>query len=211
MSSMATRNSSMTKQYSPEGNDDYQAASRREAIVRAAASIQNEAASDPHSRADFAGDDNVDRTTPIDDSNGASMSGDTKHTSRGKKPPASPMVTPPTAGASGVSSPVAAGAASSAAAAASSSSPVSPQRRGVPHVYHDCSQFPDPPGYVRKKTGGVTQPFPEKLYEMLESEGDSEVVHWLPHGRAFLVRQPQRFIEEIMPKVGVLLRFQLNG
>jgi hypothetical protein len=76
-------------------------------------------------------------------------------------------------------------------------------RRGVPHVYHDYSQQPDQPGYIRKKTGGVTTPFPEKLYEMLEAEaaeGPSDVVSWLPHGRAFIVRKPKEFTQSTMPK-----------
>ncbi|CAB9511386.1 Heat stress transcription factor [Seminavis robusta] len=79
--------------------------------------------------------------------------------------------------------------------------------RGVPHVYHDFASVPDSVGYVRKKTGGVTQPFPEKLHELLEKEstpGFRENVHaivgWLPHGRAFLVRKPKEFTRDIMPK-----------
>ena len=84
------------------------------------------------------------------------------------------------------------------------SSPGKP--RGVPHVYHDFSHAsgPDPSMYVRKKTGGVTQPFPEKLHEMLNSESkddpSSAIVSWLPHGRAFIVRRPKEFTSEIMPK-----------
>lgn len=76
-------------------------------------------------------------------------------------------------------------------------------KRGVPHIYHDYSQTPDTPGYVRKKTGGVTQPFPEKLHEMLDTESETEaqlIVSWLPHGRAFIVRQPKVFTKDIMPK-----------
>lgn len=74
--------------------------------------------------------------------------------------------------------------------------------RGVPHVYHDYSAVPDAPGFVRKKTGGVTQPFPEKLLAMLDAEtaGGSDIVGWLPHGRAFLVRKPKEFTKQIMPK-----------
>lgn len=75
-------------------------------------------------------------------------------------------------------------------------------KRGIPHIYHDYSNIPDAIGYIRKKTGGVTQPFPEKLHEMLEAvEGDSRrIVYWLPHGRAFLVEKPKEFTSEIMPK-----------
>jgi hypothetical protein len=83
----------------------------------------------------------------------------------------------------------------------SSSSSSSPKRRGVPHVYHDYSKVPDMSDYSRKKTGGVTQPFPEKLMEMLTRESNmQQVVGWLPHGRAFIVRKPKAFTEDIMPK-----------
>jgi len=75
------------------------------------------------------------------------------------------------------------------------------KKRGVPHIYHDYSAVPDTIGFVRKKTGGVTQPFPEKLMEMLSKETDNQgVVGWLPHGRAFIVRKPKAFTTEIMPK-----------
>eukprot|EP00547_Thalassionema_nitzschioides_P016336 CAMPEP_0194253940 /NCGR_PEP_ID=MMETSP0158-20130606/30970_1 /TAXON_ID=33649 /ORGANISM="Thalassionema nitzschioides, Strain L26-B" /LENGTH=464 /DNA_ID=CAMNT_0038991797 /DNA_START=166 /DNA_END=1563 /DNA_ORIENTATION=+ len=77
----------------------------------------------------------------------------------------------------------------------------SKKKRGVPHVYHDYSTVPDAIGFVRKKTGGVTQPFPEKLMEMLSKETDNpSVVGWLPHGRAFIVRKPKLFTSEVMPK-----------
>lgn len=79
-----------------------------------------------------------------------------------------------------------------------------PNKKGIPHIYHDYSQVPDASGYVRKKTGGVTQPFPEKLHEMLHAiENDQDarpVVSWLSHGRAFIVHKPKEFTKEIMPK-----------
>lgn len=71
------------------------------------------------------------------------------------------------------------------------------------YVYRDYANAPDPTGFVRRKTGGVTQPFPEKLMDMLtkiEKEGKyASVVGWLPHGRAFLVRKPKEFITNVMP------------
>lgn len=73
-------------------------------------------------------------------------------------------------------------------------------KKGVPHVYHDYSNVPDVAGVVRKKTGGVTQPFPEKLHTMLDNDDDPSVVGWLAHGRAFLVRKPADFTAQIMPK-----------
>ncbi len=83
----------------------------------------------------------------------------------------------------------------------SSSSPSKATKR-IPHIYFDYSVVPDTVGYVRKKTGGVTKPFPEKLHEMLESESSdaSPIVSWLPHGRAFIVRKPKLFTTQTMPK-----------
>ena len=74
---------------------------------------------------------------------------------------------------------------------------------GIPHVYHDYSQVPDVVDFARKKTGGVTQPFPEKLHEMLnavEGTSDAHIVSWLSHGRAFIVHKPREFTERIMPR-----------
>lgn len=110
--------------------------------------------------------------------------------------PPSPLVTPPMVAQHTPGSP------QSPSSCNSRSTPIAP-KRGVPHVYHDYSHTPDMPGYIRKKTGGVSQPFPEKLHEMLDTETEGEaqsIVSWLPHGRAFIVRKPKVFTKEIMPK-----------
>lgn len=75
-----------------------------------------------------------------------------------------------------------------------------PIKKGVPHVYHDYSRVPDQSEFARQMRGGVTQPFPEKLYNMLTAEVESALVSWLPHGRAFIIRKPKAFAAEIMPK-----------
>jgi hypothetical protein len=91
----------------------------------------------------------------------------------------------------------------------------SSQNHGVPHVYHDyiChtswngKDDEDASTFTRKKTGGVSQPFPEKLHEMLttvENTNESDIVTWLPHGRAFIVRRPKEFTDLIMPKYVVV-------
>lgn len=77
------------------------------------------------------------------------------------------------------------------------------------HVYHDYASVPHPTpntepasnSLPRKKTGGVSQPFPEKLMALLDQETSDhpDVISWLPHGRAFLVRKPKAFSSEIMP------------
>ena len=78
-------------------------------------------------------------------------------------------------------------------------------KKPTSHIYLDYSAVPDTIGFVRKKTGGVTKPFPEKLHEMLTIESlpqsDSHIiVSWLPHGRSFIVRKPKQFTTQIMPK-----------
>ncbi|KAG7350474.1 HSF-type DNA-binding protein [Nitzschia inconspicua] len=82
------------------------------------------------------------------------------------------------------------------------SSEGSPERKGVPHVYRDFSNVMEAGTVVRKKTGGVATPFPEKLHHMLdiETKEHPSAVSWLPHGRAFIVRDPHEFTDYIMPK-----------
>jgi hypothetical protein len=92
--------------------------------------------------------------------------------------------------------------------------------------YFDASEAPDPPSDLEEEKdddaledksdesgkdnknkaqpkGGVSEPFPQKLYRMLEEAeaNDQEaVLSFFPHGRAFAVHKPRQFIEEIMPK-----------
>lgn len=75
------------------------------------------------------------------------------------------------------------------------------KRVPVPHVYHDYGNIPIQRSALdtRKKTGGVTVPFPEKLHKMLNTE-TGHIVCWLPHGRAFCVRKPKDFTALVMPK-----------
>lgn len=52
----------------------------------------------------------------------------------------------------------------------------------------------------RKSRGGVSEPFPEKLHRMLETcdrEGLSDVVSFFPHGRAFAIHKPRRFVRYV--------------
>ena len=64
-----------------------------------------------------------------------------------------------------------------------------------------------PPRPVSPKaspSGGTSQvSFPLKLHTMLdklEAEGNSDVVSWLSHGRAFIVHKPDAFAEGLMPE-----------
>mmetsp|Transcript_22482 Transcript_22482/g.45062 ORF Transcript_22482/g.45062 Transcript_22482/m.45062 type:complete len:537 (+) Transcript_22482:169-1779(+) len=54
-----------------------------------------------------------------------------------------------------------------------------------------------------RPAGGVTEPFPDKLYRLIEdaqAEGKSEIISFFSHGRAFAIHDPDRFCEEIMPR-----------
>lgn len=39
----------------------------------------------------------------------------------------------------------------------------------------------------------------QRMLDKLEADGHVEVVSWLPHGRAFMVHDPDRFVTELMP------------
>lgn len=58
--------------------------------------------------------------------------------------------------------------------------------------------FGDAP--TRKNSGGVVQPFPEKLMEVLDRGDMEHIVRWMPHGRSFLVLHPQSFVKEVLPR-----------
>ena len=45
--------------------------------------------------------------------------------------------------------------------------------------------------------------FPQRLYKMLEcasEESFDDVISWEPSGRSFMVRKPQKFATEVMPR-----------
>lgn len=78
--------------------------------------------------------------------------------------------------------------------------------RNVDDPYVDVADMKDKTAVdpaQRKARGGVQIPFPEKLYTMLkemEEQGKTDIVSFYSHGRAFGVHDPDRFVEEIMPK-----------
>lgn len=80
------------------------------------------------------------------------------------------------------------------------------KRSFVEHHYHDHST--ELPGSIEdsqrpaKSRGGITTPFPVQLHDMVEnaeSRGYGDIVSWQPHGRAFHVHDPSRFVAEVMP------------
>jgi hypothetical protein len=79
-------------------------------------------------------------------------------------------------------------------------------RRKVASSYFDASALQDPDAAClanRRTRGGVTEPFPEKLHRMLkevEAANETDILSFFPHGRAFAVHNPTRFVAEVMPK-----------
>jgi hypothetical protein len=79
------------------------------------------------------------------------------------------------------------------------------ERRKINAPYFDASGLkdPDPVSMAnRRARGGVSEPFPEKLHRLLadvEKEGKADIIGFLPHGRAFILRDPGRFVSEVMP------------
>ena len=80
------------------------------------------------------------------------------------------------------------------------------ERRKKNAPYFDASSLEDPDPVAltnRRSRGGVTEPFPEKLHRMLretEEAGESDLVSFFPHGRAFAIHHVERFCREVMPR-----------
>lgn len=70
--------------------------------------------------------------------------------------------------------------------------------------YVDTSHMPDPPPDTRPRNrGGVAEPFPLKLHNMLETcerEGLGDVVSFFSHGRAFAIHKPRKFQDTVMTR-----------
>ncbi|CAB9526851.1 Heat stress transcription factor [Seminavis robusta] len=79
------------------------------------------------------------------------------------------------------------------------------EKSQVHHEYHDYSGLSGDfvlPALKQKGRGGVSSMFPTVLHHMLdeaERQGFSHIVSWQPHGRAFHVHLPERFVAEVMP------------
>lgn len=80
--------------------------------------------------------------------------------------------------------------------------------------YFDGSTHPDPSSSTEEddedsddkdtpKTNKKNEPFPKKLYRMIEDakkNGQEDIISFYPHGRAFGIHKPAQFVSEIMPK-----------
>mmetsp|Transcript_33012 Transcript_33012/g.69483 ORF Transcript_33012/g.69483 Transcript_33012/m.69483 type:complete len:222 (+) Transcript_33012:42-707(+) len=54
-------------------------------------------------------------------------------------------------------------------------------------------------GPMKKNAGGVVQPFPGKLLEVLDRSDLVDIIDWMPHGRAFIVKKPKLFTTNVLP------------
>jgi len=52
----------------------------------------------------------------------------------------------------------------------------------------------------KKNSGGVVKPFPAKLMEVLDRPDMDTIITWMPHGRAFIVLQPQQLRDNVLPR-----------
>ena len=86
---------------------------------------------------------------------------------------------------------------------------LSPEQHSmVQHHYHDFvdaapvkTSNAETVSQSKKSKGGIAFPFPSVLHAMLERaehEGFDDIVSWQPHGRAFIVHSPTRFVKEVM-------------
>lgn len=78
-------------------------------------------------------------------------------------------------------------------------------RHFVHHDYHDHALDRDVEAEQttgKRRRGGVSVAFPMKLHAMLdqiEEDGLAHVISWQPHGRCFVVHNPKRFVDEVLP------------
>lgn len=54
------------------------------------------------------------------------------------------------------------------------------------------------PNAIKTKTRNISN-FPKKLMSVLDKNPDPSIISWLPHGRAFIVKDSNRFMSEINP------------
>jgi len=67
--------------------------------------------------------------------------------------------------------------------------------------YIDYAEVPEQEQAIppeERNTGGVQNPFPERLHDMLTQDKYPDIVSWAPHGRCFVVRKPKEFEKNVL-------------
>lgn len=85
----------------------------------------------------------------------------------------------------------------------------------VDHTYRDFSNYEDEGGEMIKHKKS-TNNFPARLHLMLSDDKNSDVITWMPHGRAWKVLDKDRLIHEVIPHYYKCKKYesftrQLNG
>lgn len=76
-------------------------------------------------------------------------------------------------------------------------------RHIISHDYHDHSQdnIEEEEFIPFPHSGGAAESFPAKLHRLLEDaveDGRDGIIHWLPHGRAFIVEDQKKLENDIL-------------
>mmetsp|Transcript_1758 Transcript_1758/g.3320 ORF Transcript_1758/g.3320 Transcript_1758/m.3320 type:complete len:137 (-) Transcript_1758:910-1320(-) len=85
----------------------------------------------------------------------------------------------------------------------------------VDHTYRDFSNYTEDGGELikHKKSGNN---FPARLHKILSDPSHSDVITWMPHGRAWRVIDRERLVKDVLPGYYVCKKYesftrQLNG
>lgn len=85
----------------------------------------------------------------------------------------------------------------------------------VDHTYRDFSRYIEEGGEMikHKKSGNN---FPARLHKILSEPTHSDVITWMPHGRAWRIIDKERLVSEVIPSYYVCKKYesftrQLNG
>mmetsp|Transcript_11764 Transcript_11764/g.20471 ORF Transcript_11764/g.20471 Transcript_11764/m.20471 type:complete len:363 (-) Transcript_11764:247-1335(-) len=92
---------------------------------------------------------------------------------------------------------------------------IHPTLKYVDHTYRDFSHYVEEGGQLiaHKKSGDN---FPARLHKILSEPNNHDAITWMPHGRAWKIRDKNRLIKEVIPNYFVCKKYasftrQLNG
>ena len=71
--------------------------------------------------------------------------------------------------------------------------------RYADHTYHDFSTYIKEGNRIEKHKKSDRN-FPARLHVILSNEQYSHIISWMPHGRAWKVKNKELLVEEVIPK-----------